>query len=574
MKRAVLMVLLFALLVSFGCSKTPREDLVVAVVDVKKITVGDFERISEVMENKYLPETNDLEGKKQLLKHIINKEVMAIKAEAAGYEHQEAFVNFWKHWKNPFVVAALWEHHVRKKVTVTDEEVDAYFQKMQWEFTIRQLVVPNEEDALEIREQIMAGEDFAEMAKRRSLGPAANEGGFVGSNTIGNMYWWVEDTLYEMEEGDVSQPLRTTSGYALIKVERRRKIVPEQDRAYAEKRVRAIKEKKGMEDLKSKIEKEIEMTWSTDAINVAYDALPDDIAFDDIINYRVTRDNAPKLNIPEEYKDMIICQYLDGTFTMRDFEELYEATGLPSRPRRQYGREHVMQTVHRKIFDEVLPVYAEQMYGILEIPEIKEQIDKRKEEFIVYMLYQDQVADEVAVTDREIESYYNDHREELVTPEMRDFTICLVSDRSKAQEIMLRARKGEDFGTLVRTHSEDPKVKETQGKTGLVQKGKYPDYDEVAFSLPNEGDVSEPVKAPRGWAVIRVDEIEESKVLTIAEAAKLIRRQLMEEMAEEILLSKLDGWREDYIIEIDEENLAKAELKRLRLPEDEAIGEE
>ena len=125
-----------------------------------------------------------------------------------------------------------------------------------------------------------------------------------------------------------------------------------------------------MEELKKKVEDDIDMTWTTDAINIAYDALPVDIDMEDIIEYKVTRDNAPKLNIPEEYKDMIICQYMDGTFTLRDFEDLYEATGLPARPRRQYGREHIMQFIHRKISDEVLPVYAEQVYGILEIPEI------------------------------------------------------------------------------------------------------------------------------------------------------------------------------------------------------------
>ncbi len=574
MKRALLLSFVTVLLISFGCSKTPREDLVVAVVDIKEITIGDFERISEVMEDKYLPETDDLEGKKLLLKHIINKEVMAIKAKAAGYEHEEGFISFWKRWKNPFVVAALWEHHVRKKITVTDKMVDAYFEKMQWEFTIRQLVLPEEEDALEMREKIMAGEDFAEMAKKYSLGPASEEGGFVGSSTIGDMHWWIEDTLYEMEEGDVSPPLRTNTGYALIKVERRRKVLPVHDREYAEKRVRAIEEKKGMEALKKKIEKEIEMTWSTDAINIAYDALPDDIPFQDIIDYKVTRENAPELDIPEEYKDMVICQYMDGSFTLRDFEDAYELAGLPSRPRRQYGREHVMQIVHRLIFDEVLPVYAEQMYGILEIPEIKEQLDKRKEEFLVYSLYQDQIADEVAVTERDIEYYYNDHIDEIINPEKRELQLCLVSDRSKAQGIMLRARKGEDFDNLVKIYSEDPKLKESLGKTGLIEEGQFPNFGEAAFSLAAVGDISDPVEIPRGYVVIKLLKIEKSKTPPLLEVAGKIRRKLMEEMAEDILLSKLDIWREDYIVKINEENLAKAELKRLKLAADEATGEE
>ncbi|MCK4237317.1 MAG: hypothetical protein KAX38_09385, partial [Candidatus Krumholzibacteria bacterium] len=78
MKRAILPIVALSLLLSLGCSK--KEDLVVAEVGTKKITVAKFEELAEVMENKYLPLTDDLEGKKELLQHIINKEIMTLKA--------------------------------------------------------------------------------------------------------------------------------------------------------------------------------------------------------------------------------------------------------------------------------------------------------------------------------------------------------------------------------------------------------------------------------------------------------------------------------------------------------------
>ncbi|MCK4237174.1 MAG: peptidyl-prolyl cis-trans isomerase, partial [Candidatus Krumholzibacteria bacterium] len=481
------------------------------------------------------------------------------------YEKEEWFATFWQQFRNPFLVAAMMDQHIRKKVKVSDEEVDDYYEKMHYEYTLSQIVVAEEEEALEIRDEIMAGEDFAAVARKYSLGMAAEEGGFVGSNTIGKIHWWVEEALFGMKEGEVSEPLRTSSGYALLKLHRIRKIVPEADKEFARRRIRAIKEKKGIEDYKAKVEKEIGLTFFPDAINIAYKSLPDDIPFEDIVSYKVTRKNAPKLNIPEKYRDLIICQYVDGTYTLNDFEEIYESMGLPERPRRQYGKENIVQIMHKRVFDAVLPAYAEQDIKILEIPEVRDALEKRKEQFLVYQLYKDQIRDNVIVTEVEIKHYYDEHKKELLTAEQRDFSILVTKEREKAQEAALRARKGEDFGLLVKQLSEDPSAKENLGKTGLITEGHYGEYDAVAFSLPREGDISDPMKISRGWAVIKINSIAKGTMPTLFEASQKIKQQLIEEKSENELQTRLEKWSKDYTVNIYEDNLKKAELTRTRL---------
>ena len=134
MKRFILFALMGLLAMSLACSK--REDAVVAEIGAKKITVADVERISETLENKFLPAKDDLEGKKQILDHMLNKEIMALKAAAAGYEKEEWFINFWEKFKNPFVVAAMMDEKIRKAVAVTEEEIDKYYEEMHYEYTL------------------------------------------------------------------------------------------------------------------------------------------------------------------------------------------------------------------------------------------------------------------------------------------------------------------------------------------------------------------------------------------------------------------------------------------------------
>ena len=565
MKRTILVFAIAALAIAAGCGEKDNSALVIARVDTREITVGDFERVSETIEQKFLPETDDLEGKKELLDHMINKEVMGLKALAMGYDKEKWFVDFWPQYKGPFLIAQLMDQLVAKKVNITDEDIAKYYRQMHFEYTISQIVLANEDEIVEIRERAVAGEDFAELAKKYSLGVGADNGGYVGSNPVGRIHWWVEEELFTMEAGDISKPLRTSTGWAIIKLHRKRKVEPVYDEQWAARRVKAIREKMGMEALKAKIEREIGLQFFTDAVNIAYDGLPDDIPFEDILSYKINRSNAPKLDIPEKFKDKLICQYSDGSYTLADFEEIYYRMALPERPRRQYGREHVVQTMHKIVFDKILPVYAEQTAKILEIPEVKKNLDSKKEMFLVQKMYDDQIKDEVTVTIRDKQDYYAENLEILLKFEMRDFSVLIVADQKSANDVREKAIEGMNFSMLIRKFSVDEDVKENLGRTGLHVKGNMQEYDEIGFALDGPGSISEPVQTSRGWALIKVEEVEDERVPTFEEAEPTIRKTLLETRYEEHLNMKLEKWREDYIIEIDESALARAELKRTRL---------
>ena len=107
--------------------------------------------------------------------------------------------------------------------------------------------------------------------------------------------------------------------------------------------------------------------------------------------------------------------------------------------------------------------------------------------------------------------------------------------------------------------------RENKGRTGLTYMGYYPDYDAVAFMLPQVGAVSDPFETPRGWAVVKLEDIKQPATPTLIEATQTIKTALKDIKAEQIFQEKLEKWREGYAIEIFEGNLKKAKLKRTRL---------
>ena len=137
-----------------GCGKE-REPVVAKVAD-RKITVGDFNKAVATMDEKFLPKTNDLEGKKEL-DIAINKEVTTLKALAAGYEKDKAIAEFMETFQKAVPRRAMENEYVVKKVKVTDQEAKDYFDKMHNEYTLSQILVASEDEARAVREQPSAG---------------------------------------------------------------------------------------------------------------------------------------------------------------------------------------------------------------------------------------------------------------------------------------------------------------------------------------------------------------------------------------------------------------------------------
>lgn len=74
----------------------------------------------------------------------------------------------------------------------------------------------------------------------------------------------------------------------------------------------------------------------------------------------------------------------------------------------------------------------------------------------------------------------------------------------RADEASRRARAGEDFATLVTQLSEDEATQASGGDLGEIQPGALPEALEHALVQLENGEVSQPVRGPNGFHVLRV----------------------------------------------------------------------
>jgi parvulin-like peptidyl-prolyl isomerase len=105
---------------------------------------------------------------------------------------------------------------LRKKLY---EQVTADVPHTEEQVRARHILVQSDVEALSIIESLKNGQDFGEIAAKRSLDTAtAAQGGDLGWFGRGAMVKEFEDAAFSLKVGEISQPIKTTYGYHVIQV--------------------------------------------------------------------------------------------------------------------------------------------------------------------------------------------------------------------------------------------------------------------------------------------------------------------------------------------------------------------
>jgi peptidyl-prolyl cis-trans isomerase D len=153
----------------------------------------------------------------------------------------------------------------------------------------------------------------------------------------------------------------------------------------------------------------------------------------------------------------------------------------------------------------------------------------------------------VEVTREDLESFYNQHREQYRMEESVDVRHILIKTpsagadgkvdekgvaeaRAKAEGIVQQLRKGAKFEELARKHSEDPGSAENGGLYEGITRARdlVPEFKQAAFTL-EPGKLSELVKTSYGFHILRVDKHQPAGVRTLEEVRGTLEPQVRAE---------------------------------------------
>ena len=196
--------------------------------------------------------------------------------------------------------------------------------------------------------------------------------------------------------------------------------------------------------------------------------------------------------------------------------------------------------------------------------EVRAAFDARREEFriperrtVSYLLVDTSAQQaRAAVTDAEIGAYYQEHRDEFTEEEEVCARHILVKVKATpasaeghpeeearriAQSALEQVRGGADFTAVARKVSEDVGSAAQGGDLGCSPRGRMvPEFDNAAFSL-EPGQVSDLVKTPFGYHVIRLDSKKEETVPALAQVKDRIREALVAQKTAALVADKVQA---------------------------------
>ncbi|KFF48362.1 MULTISPECIES: peptidylprolyl isomerase [Salinicola] len=82
----------------------------------------------------------------------------------------------------------------------------------------RHILVDSEQQCLELKQQIEAGSDFAEVARQHSKCPSGRQGGELGTFGRGQMVKEFDEVVFNGALNEVHGPVKTQFGYHLLEV--------------------------------------------------------------------------------------------------------------------------------------------------------------------------------------------------------------------------------------------------------------------------------------------------------------------------------------------------------------------
>lgn len=218
----------FMLASEAGNAKENPANPVIAVVNGEEIRRSD---VQDFVSN--LPQQFAQAPVEQIypmvIDQIINGTLVFQKAEKAKLSDDPEVAKRLTDAKKQIMRSVYIERQLEKRVTDTKmrEEYTSLQKETQGkkETRARHILLETEDEAKAVIKELNAGTDFAELAKKKSVGPTAPNGGDLGYFTEDAMVPEFSKAAFALKPGTYTkEPVKTQFGWHVIKVEDRRDI--------------------------------------------------------------------------------------------------------------------------------------------------------------------------------------------------------------------------------------------------------------------------------------------------------------------------------------------------------------
>jgi peptidyl-prolyl cis-trans isomerase SurA len=187
-----------------------------------------------------------------------------------------------------------------------------------------------------------------------------------------------------------------------------------------------------------------------------------------------------------------------------------------------------------------------------------------KNQMLTQRVIGQEVMRNIIVPEADMQKYYDEHKGDFMRKEAQVFLSQIVISiegktpeqvavaEKKAKDLSARANKGEKFTDLARDNSDDVETGKNGGQIGAMSMGIMDKPIEDLVFKQKKGFVSEPIKRPNSFLILKVDERFEAGQAAFEEVKNEIQDHMTQPKMEVKVRAFLTTLREDAFLEIKE----------------------
>jgi peptidyl-prolyl cis-trans isomerase C len=246
------------------------------------------------------------------------------------------------------------------------------------------------------------------------------------------------------------------------------------------------------------------------------------------------------LAAPAFADDYVMMKVNNKDVTKSEVETMWQGLFPPgSAPSLDQVKPEMRDKILRGVMTEKLLLGEAEKSGVDKSPEVQKQLDEVKKKIVVKTFLDQKTGD--MITDADLKREYD-----AMVASMRDekeirARHILVPTEKEAQDVKAQLAGGKSFEDVAQQYSKDPGSAKQGGDLGYFTKDKMvKEFAEAAFKL-KKGDVSDPVKTPFGWHVIKIEDVRKVTVPTYNDAKEMLRAKLQDKKLSEYINGLVKG---------------------------------
>jgi parvulin-like peptidyl-prolyl isomerase len=474
---------------------------------------------------------------RELAARLVERSLLLEEAEVLGVREDERVITVVDEYRMRLAEQAFWEREVLDPVHVTDEEVEAFYEKTDMAVGLTLIEVEEREAAEALLERVRGGEDMGELARENSTHSSRTFDGSLAFVRRGELEPTLEAEVFVLEEpGSLTPVVATEKGFAFARLDERVTNPMRPDRSVAIPQIRAV--------LKSRQEKELRA------------AVEERTRVEAGVEVNETELTVERL-LAEGGGDLVVARSAGAELTLDDVRVQLNLDAVRTAPVEMV--EDALREMAGAWADRRAVRLAVEGSGLLEKPDVVAKTAKFEDDAVLTTLYRDFMYMGIEVDEEGVRAYYDANLETKYTrPTEVRLAYAVLETEEGAEALLQRAREGEEFGDLAREQSVDPTAAAHGGRIGWVKPGSIlPEVEEVAFAL-SPGDLGGPIETEVGFFALQVIERRESESVPFELAREAARDGALEARQQEAYRVWADRLRERADIRFPEEGIQLA----------------